>query len=577
MYHLTRIVARCVTAFCSSINIVCILSVLTILFSVLSGQKNVVSLSHTFDLDQDGLSEFLALEKKNFIDAAPSSAVFYEIDDYGSHIELWRHTTMHHILAAEIGDIDGDAVPEIVVLSRSYTLRSNADDLPWLKVFRWTGIDFSPSPTISIGGLTDNQHIRPSSISIIDIDMDGKDEIIFAQGSPQRSVSINSFVDTGVLESILKLEVSNNLNVGYAPIYVTKVDHNKDLALDVLALSPEEINIKVQLFINRDGLISIGPSLLLPYPSGISTPIGLISSGVGNADIDKDGAEEVLLPFESGVVLKLKQEGSDYFLSLLDSPQASLFQFSTPLTELDINDILLGRAEIGITNSSIQQMDLSSFPVAADKSEPLLLSPAPDPALLAPQSDVGGFESPSPSTIETVRLSALPVTSSQSRLSSELSSNTSGFTGQLQQVELSSINNDVNNKTSPTTPTVTLPAGRMKQISLATLGNAPSLPATISDTAYVGQTFLFPVVPTSGTMVSFRKIVLPSGASFNASSKNIRWTPAISQIGLQKFEFQITVQGGSNRQLVEEVKGQGVTVRSRTQVESVQFTVVVLE
>ena len=98
-----------------------------------------------------------------------------------------------------------------------------------------------------------------------------------------------------------------------------------------------------------------------------------------------------------------------------------------------------------------------------------------------------------------------------------------------------------------------------------------------SDTAFVGQQFNYPVVPSKGTLAQFRKVSLPEGAFYNSTTKNIIWTPSKDQVGLQNFEFQIMIQGGGSRPIVDEVRGQGVSVRSTTQVELVTFKVVVIE
>ena len=76
-------------------------------------------------------------------------------------------------------------------------------------------------------------------------------------------------------------------------------------------------------------------------------------------------------------------------------------------------------------------------------------------------------------------------------------------------------------------------------------------------------------------MVSFRPVSMPGGASFDPSLRVITWTPAPSQVGVHQIEFQMTVEGGAGRPVVDEVRGQGVTVRSNTKVESVLFTVLV--
>ena len=143
MFHWTRTVRYCTLGLRSLLNAVLLLSIITLFPLNLNAQKNVLSLSPTFDLDGDGLSEFLAIEKRSMSDGSPSSAVYYEIDDFGAHMEIWRHTTVDHLVTAHVGDINGDESPEIVLLSRSSPLGAGANDLPWLKVFQWTGVDLS--------------------------------------------------------------------------------------------------------------------------------------------------------------------------------------------------------------------------------------------------------------------------------------------------------------------------------------------------------------------------------------------------------------------------------------------------
>ena len=152
----------------------------------------------------------------------------------------------------------------------------------------------------------------------------------------------------------------------------------------------------------------------------------------------------------------------------------------------------------------------------------------------------------------------------------------SGISSRLKKVNISSVDNQLGNVAS-SSPSLSSRAGRMKQISLSNLGSSSGIPMITSDTVYVGQQFIYPVVPSKGTLAQFRKIDLPEGAIYNPSTKNIIWTPSEDQIGLQKFEFQIMVQDGGSRPVVDEIRGQGVTVRSTTQDELVVFKVVVVE
>lgn len=572
MFQLTRTVSHCSSVSHSFVNALSFLCVMMACPLQITAQKNVLSLSTSFDIDGDGFSEFLSLEKQNSDDQSPSSAAFYEIDEFGSHTELWRHTTARHIIAAEIGDLEGDSSPEILMLSRSSSLGAGADDPPWLKVFPWTGIDFSPSPSITMSGERDSERVRPSSIALIDFDMDGTDELSFAQASPRRSLSINVLLGAGTLEEVQSFS-SSSASSGYGPIHLVEIDYNNDSSPDMMALSPEATQIRLQIFINQGGQLSSGPSAILNYPSGVTHPIGLIPSGMARVDIDGDNSEEVLLPFESGSVLAVKRNGSNYMLLTVDDDQAALFQFSSPLTGLDINDILLGRAELGMTGA-LEQMSLNALPVAA----------VPEPAsevfsteFLPPVSEPeekAEPELPSTPSIGTMRLSAVPVVAAEA---AEPSPTRVGLTGRAQRVGLASIDRKTGEVSEAQAPAVLSAAGQMRQISLSTLGDAPNSPAIVSDTAYVGAPFIYPVVPSSGTMATFRKIMFPDGAKFNPNSRNIEWTPTTYQSGFHRFEFQIVVQGGDSRPDLQEVRGQGVTVRSTTKTESVQFSVVVLE
>ena len=175
-----------------------------------------------------------------------SSAVYYEIDDFGAHMEIWRHTTLDHLVTVQIGNIHGDESPEIILLSRSSSLGAGVDDLPWLKVFQWTGIDFSPSPSLTIGGVNNNSRIRPSGLTMLDFDNNESDEIAYAEGSPTRLISVKMLNEMdGELNTFQELS-SDVLSVGSGPLFVTQVDYNNCL----LYTSPSP----------RDGLLSRMPS-----------------------------------------------------------------------------------------------------------------------------------------------------------------------------------------------------------------------------------------------------------------------------------------------------------------------------
>ena len=219
-----------------------------------------------------------------------------------------------------LGDLNGDGSPEIAVLSRSSSLGAGSDDPPWLKVFQWTVFDFSPSSTITLSGVRDSERLRPSGIALIDFDLDGADEISFAQASPMRALSINSLLGRGELRQTASLMrkrqtvSSSTISAGYGPIHMVEITYNNASAPDLMAISPEIAQVRLQVFTSRGGRLLPGTSALPSYPPGIAPPIGLIPSGIVSLDINDDNADEVLLPFQQGSVLAVQQEGSGYKL-----------------------------------------------------------------------------------------------------------------------------------------------------------------------------------------------------------------------------------------------------------------------
>ena len=543
MFHWILTVRYCTLWLRSPLNAVSLLAIITLFPLDVNAQKNVVSLSPTFDFDGDGLSEFLAVEKRGMIDAAPSSAVYYEIDDFGAHMEIWRHTTVDHLVTAQVGDINGDGSPEIVVLSRSSSLGAGVDDLPWLKVFQWSGVDFSPSPSLTIGGVKNNSRIRPSGLTMLDFDNNESDEIAYAEGSPTRLISVKMLNEIdGELNTLQELS-SDVLNVGSGPLFITQVDYNEDDFADLMALSPEQNHLRIQVFISDGGRLTKGPSAISMYSDEIPMSLGLIQSGIAEVDLDEDGIKEVVLPFEFGAVLAIKNQGDGFEIVVVNLSQSSLFQFKDPLTETDINEILLNRAELGMVGSVLQQLSLSASPVIAQESEAEVES-EPQPlsqAQLNPQPVENVPEPISQSPLSRVQLSAVPVIPFETVADTEPAQLQTALSGRMQQVALSSVNNNSNNTTSAPTATLTAgpPAGRMRQIQLSTLGEGAGVPAGsgISDTLYVGEIFVYPVEPSSGTMISFRPVSLPGGASFDPSSKIITWTPVPSQVGVHQLSL----------------------------------------
>ena len=91
----------------------------TIYCSILTGQK-IVNMNGTYDLDGDNMLEFVALELNPSKDIFPKLVRYYEIDVDGYQNVIWEFippvALEGDFVDAKVGDVNGDGVPELVVV-----------------------------------------------------------------------------------------------------------------------------------------------------------------------------------------------------------------------------------------------------------------------------------------------------------------------------------------------------------------------------------------------------------------------------------------------------------------------------
>ena len=323
----------------------------------------VITLSATYDFDGDGFSEFLSLERGDSSDRFASSAAYYEIDEMGSHIELWRFTSVSRIMDADVSDLDGDGNPEIIVTTRAGVLGAKKGGSAWLHIFRWSSVDFSPDPEVAWSGSENMGIHRPSNISVIDLNNDGRDEVAVALNSPERRIILLSLDSVGGTSKFAapKLLTSGTLSSGFGQIYVSTVDHNGDGFSDLMAISQESSSMKVQIFENEGGDLAEGPSFEEDLGATTVSQPGLFGGGITALDIDQDSSEEVLLPLRSGETLTLAVREGELAISTIEPETAALFRFDeSELSPEAINDILLERAERGVHGMKIKELRLEA-------------------------------------------------------------------------------------------------------------------------------------------------------------------------------------------------------------------------
>ena len=564
-----------------SLNITFIFKSVLFLMSLLTNvysQKNIVSLSQTYDLDNDGLSEFIAIEKQNFNDNFPTSAVYYEIDKFGTHIELWRYTNPNYILNTEVGDINGDGLPEILVMS----------NLNSIEFFNWTGVDFSPlsSGFINIANSFPKNHTS-IGFSNIDIDSDNINEIILSFNSPNRKISLN-YVSKNSNLSLIQDFSSNIIAEGYSPIISHPVNVNGDDWVDFIAISPEINKIRIQLYINNSGTFIKSLSGLPKTP--FST-LQIIQSGVFNLDIDNDGEKEIVLPIKNKPTIAIKKLITGFKIIQLSEEMQKLFYFNKPLNDDQINEVLKNRAKLGNINNPIQKITLNTTKLKknmVNKEESVISSNFSTGSSLEKIKNI--------SDLNLTPLNITPVDTNKELKLNQLSEvnlksikASSSIIDSLDTVYQSSIpaqdsmlnrsKSNIVNKNNMEDSILKESVNKIKPLQLNTLGVTqvePTNTEDIIDTLYINEPFTLSVKPSKGTILSFNPESLPMGAKFEQISKTITWIPVLSQTGLQTIQYSLIVEGAI-KPTIEEVAGESLTAQPSSSAENFKFNFFIKE
>ena len=513
----------------------------------------MVSLKGTYDFDRDGLSEFLAIEKLDPEEKAATSVAYYEIDELGVHAELWRFISTDPIRDIATSDMDRNGAPEILVLTEPGVVGLDRRENPWLHWFPWETEIFSQTPQIEWTGTEDPSGYRPMGMAVIDMDNDGRDEVAIASGSPRRSIALlrlTSYENPSTFEVIRELR-SPHLSSGYGQIHVSTVDHNQDGYRDLMAISRELNTLTVQIFENEGGAFVEGPLYSQDIGQLNLNLSGLIVSGIHQVDIDQDGSEDVILPFRTGVSLALNVAEGELEVSPIQREISSLFTFpESGLEDSAVNEILLERAEIGITGTRVRKLKL----------EAIGAKPAAEPE---PPAEVA-------TTTPARKVRRLEVTT-------------------VERAPEEPEERPEESQPEPSEPSVepsTRPQRKVRKLELTTLEKEEVTPAQVppisvppgvdvSDTVFIGTTYIHALEVEQGKRLhAFRPTALPMGASFDASSRSISWTPDQAHIGLHKLAYEVEYELTENVGVQE--TAEAVQVTPRTESESVELFILVL-
>ncbi|MCH7731867.1 MAG: VCBS repeat-containing protein [Candidatus Marinimicrobia bacterium] len=530
------------------------------LSTIVLAERSYLTINGTYDFDGDGFSEFLSLEKADPEDVFPKVAAYYEIDDLGEHTEIWRYNSPVSIAGVSISDMDGDGTPEITVVE-NYPLSGSDETHSLVQLFSWVNGNFSQSASITWKPSGEKLPLHPTSLAVVDLDNDGRDEIAIALGSPIREIRLLT-LDVSVDPSALRVSstlTSEQLASGYGRIVLSIADKNQDGFMDLVAVSQEMEEIITEVFENTGGRFSKQMSYKKIVASLIESRTTLNTYSVTSTDVNQDGQLDVVLPFHDGSASALYLSADSINLIPLDPTIAGLFHISTEsLTNVDVNEILLARAELGIGGMKARRLKFEAIAAKKVLGESESAQPKPVRQLELTSMDKEEIEDV---LITTEEVSMEEVTeareeSEEARLKQirqlELTSldqkavdevllskdkaeesttteesieaiedKTPGIAGRVQKVELRSLTRE--GETPPAGPTITLPPD-----------------ATISDTLFSGMEFTLPLDNEEGKKFrAFRPRVLPRGATFDPTSRSIIWTPKSNQVGLHRFAYDV--------------------------------------
>jgi hypothetical protein len=144
---------------------------LLFLFISFSYGQKIVHMNGTYDLDGDNMLEFLSLEINPDLEVFPTAVRYYEIDSDGYQNLIWEFippvALEGDFVNAQIGDVDGDGSPELVLVMNLTRFEDNSTPHVFVATYSWDGSHFSeiPSATLDIG--KENRSLRWNNFDLL--------------------------------------------------------------------------------------------------------------------------------------------------------------------------------------------------------------------------------------------------------------------------------------------------------------------------------------------------------------------------------------------------------------------------
>ncbi|SVD48711.1 uncharacterized protein METZ01_LOCUS401565, partial [marine metagenome] len=215
----------------------------------------------TYDLDRDGLQEFASVEEGSYNNKELSVIRYYELDEDGYQKMGWELEAPDGLLGnfvdVELGDLDGDGIPELITVSNLAEPDQNELLQPIAFYYDWDGDRFSESAGSVLNLSGGRSFVRGHNFVLLDYDGDMDQELAVSLGSPLREIVILDLNDEGEWV-IIQTVKPNGMRSGVGAIYVTAVDWNRDGFDEIIVLSPEGDVLRTQPFYNVGSELVVG-------------------------------------------------------------------------------------------------------------------------------------------------------------------------------------------------------------------------------------------------------------------------------------------------------------------------------
>lgn len=321
--------------FCLWVHTICVLTVI-----VAKASPDNLYVYGTYDLDKDGLSEILL-----FAPQARNVPVlrYVELDMDGNHHHVWsleQNEIEGIINNVVIADLVNNGAQDLVISTR--TMKPKTESTLSIVGFRWSDSTFVESSLSINYDIVDGDRFRVTHATYSHV----RETIAMTVSSPAREVVILRIEE---MNKNLNLTVSKQLSPaslknGYGKIYAEWLGPVN--APHLVIFSEENEALKVDIFDPDQALEPVGSGYFT-----LRGDQGLIAPAILAVDLNKDGVEELLLPFQNDEVWSLAYTEGILTLDSTMFSGSSLFNLKEEASAQEINLLLLARIEAGLYES----------------------------------------------------------------------------------------------------------------------------------------------------------------------------------------------------------------------------------